>query len=169
MCITALRCGHARSCSEYGGMYLLDSEDASIKTASSDGWYGSYLIITLTPNTRFARVCARRRPDWLRLRADSSAYLQGRPCGWRDGAHQRSSRNMQACRCAFAACLPPPAAANAAFMSVQFCCRTAAAALTSVPSPQTDQSRPQNVTVKQKFVTSFCMKCILSCCKHSAG
>lgn len=98
MCITALRCGHARSCSEYGGMYLLDSEDASIKTASSDGWYGSYLLITLAPNTRSARVCARRRPDWLRLCADSSAYLQG-------GEMVRTSVPAGTCKCAD---VPPP-------------------------------------------------------------
>lgn len=127
-------------------MHLLDSEDASIKTSSSDGWYGSYLIITLTPNTRLARaracVCVLGGGRISCASAQTAVRIQGRPRGWRDGAHQRSSRSMQVCRCAFAVCLPPPAAANAAFLSVPFCCRTAAAALTSVASPRTEPVPP---------------------------
>lgn len=45
--ITALRCGHARSCSEYGGLHLIESEESPIKIPWSNGWYGSYLVITL--------------------------------------------------------------------------------------------------------------------------
>ena len=44
--IRALRGGHARCCSEYGGLHLIESEESPIKIPCSDGGYGSCLIIT---------------------------------------------------------------------------------------------------------------------------
>ena len=133
-------------------MHLLESEDSSTKTASSDGWYGSHLIITLVSSLGSRRVLGGGRIGCASAQTAVRIYRGVRAGG------EVVRRNMQACRRVSAVCLPLSAAANAAFMSVPFCSRTAAAALTSVPSPQCDQFRPQNVTVKRKGVTSFCAK-----------
>lgn len=40
-----VRGGHARSCSEHGGLHLIESEESSIKIPRSDGLYRSFLLI----------------------------------------------------------------------------------------------------------------------------